>query len=72
MISKLSICLDNIYNSVTCAIGPSVNTLKAHPNFAICLNFQQQNPLKNQYVPHLNSKNCEIKFIKFDLPKAFQ
>jgi hypothetical protein len=36
-----------------------VNTSRAqlifflpNPIFAICLNFQQQNPLKNQYFPH--------------------
>jgi hypothetical protein len=29
--------------SVVCAVGVSLN-----PIFAICLNFQQQNPLKNQ------------------------
>jgi len=29
---------------------------------AICLNFEQQNPLKNEYLPHLSSKNCEIMF----------
>jgi len=37
-----------------------------------CLNFQQQNPRKNQYLPHLSSENCEINSIKFDLPRAFQ
>jgi hypothetical protein len=25
-------------------------------HFAIFLNFQQQNPLKNQYLPHLGSE----------------
>jgi hypothetical protein len=29
------------------------------PNFAICLNFQQQNSLKNQYLPHISFENCE-------------
>jgi len=28
------------------------------------LNFQEQNPLKNQYLSHLSSKNYEIKFFK--------
>jgi hypothetical protein len=28
---------------------------------AICLNFQQQNSLKNQYLPHISFENCEIK-----------
>jgi hypothetical protein len=27
------------------------------------LNFQQQNPLKNQYLPHLSSENCKINSI---------
>jgi hypothetical protein len=56
-----------------------VNTLRAQlifpskPSFfAICLNFQQQNSLKNQYLPQLSSENCEINSIKFDSPKAFQ
>jgi hypothetical protein len=57
-----------------------VNTLRAQLifpskpslNFAICLNFQQQNSLKNQYLPQLSSENCEINSIKSDLPKAFQ
>jgi hypothetical protein len=54
-----------------------VNTLRAQvifpykPNFAICLNFQQQNPLKNQYLPHLGSETREINSVKSDLPRAF-
>jgi hypothetical protein len=40
--------------------------------FAICLNFQQQNPLKNQYLPYLSFENCEINSIKSDSPRAFQ
>jgi hypothetical protein len=57
----------------------NVNTLKAQLLFPfkpiflqIFLNFQQQNPLKNQYLPHLNSENCEINSAKSDLPRAFQ
>ncbi len=34
------------------------------PIFAICLNFQQQNSLKNQYLPHISFENCEINSIK--------
>jgi hypothetical protein len=56
-----------------------VNTLRGlnwfffpNPIFAICLNFQQQNPLKYQYLPHLSSKTCEINSSKSDLPRAFQ
>ncbi len=37
-----------------------------NPIFAIFLNFQQQNPLNNQHLPHLSSENYEIKFIKSD------
>jgi hypothetical protein len=33
---------------------------------AIWSNFQQQNPLRKQYLPHLSSENCEIKLIKSD------
>jgi hypothetical protein len=41
--------------------------------FAVCLNFQQQNSLKTQYLLHLiSSENCEIKSIKSDSLKAFQ
>jgi hypothetical protein len=41
-----------------------------NPIFAICLNFQQQNPLKNQYLAHLSSENCEINSIKSDSPRG--
>jgi hypothetical protein len=40
--------------------------------FVICLNFQQQNPLTNQYLSHLSSENCEIKSIKSDFPRTFR
>jgi hypothetical protein len=44
-----------------------------NPIFAICLNFEQQNPLENQYIPHLSSKNCEIiTSVRSDLARAFQ
>ncbi len=43
-----------------------------NPIFAICSNFQLQNPLKNQCLPHLSSENCEINSIKSNLPRAFQ
>jgi len=54
-----------------------VNTLRAQlvffpSNFlAICLNFQQQNSLKNQYPSHLSFENCEINSIKSDSPEGF-
>ncbi len=43
-----------------------------NPIFAICLNFQQQNPLQNQYLPHLSSENCEINSINSDSLRDFQ
>jgi hypothetical protein len=49
--------------SVACAVGPSVNTLlifSYKPNFCNSFEFQQQNPLKNQYLPHLSSEIFEI------------
>jgi hypothetical protein len=42
-----------------------------HPIFAICLNFPQRNPSKNQYLPHLSSENCEIASTKPDFAKGF-
>ncbi len=74
---KIDVITLNISN-VVCAIDSSVNTLRiqlifnSNPIFTICLNFQQQNPFINQYLPHLSSKNLEIKFIKYDLLKTFQ
>ncbi len=43
-----------------------------NPIFVICLNFQQKNPLRKQYLSHLSSENCEINCIEFDSPRAFQ
>jgi hypothetical protein len=43
-----------------------------NPIFAICLNFQQQNPLQDQYLSHLSSENCEINSIKSDSLRDFQ
>ncbi len=39
---------------------------------AICLNFQQQNTLKNQDLPHLSSENCKTNSVKSNSPRAFQ
>ncbi len=39
--------------------------------FAIYLNFQQQKSLKNQYLLHLSSQDCEINSIKFNSSRAF-
>jgi hypothetical protein len=36
------------------------------------LKFQQQNHLKNQYLPHLSFENYEINSMKSDLLRAFQ
>jgi len=57
-----------------------VNTLRAQlifpskPSFfwQFVKKFQQQNSLKNQYLPQLSSENSEINSIKSDSPKAFQ
>ncbi len=39
--------------------------------FAVCLNFQQQNPLENEYLPHpLSFENCEINSIESDSSRA--
>jgi len=43
-----------------------------NPIFVICLNFQQQDPLKENYLPHLSFENCEINSIEFDSPRASQ
>ncbi len=69
-----------MYSSVACAVGPSVNKLRTQLIFSFqtqflqffFLNFQQQNSLKNEYLSHLSSENCEINSIKSDSPRAFQ
>ncbi len=43
-----------------------------NPILAICLNFQEQNPFQNQYLPPLSSEDCEINSIKFDSSRALQ
>jgi hypothetical protein len=35
------------------------------------LNFQQQNRLKNQYLPHLGSETRETNSVKSDSPRTF-
>ncbi len=55
----------------------NTHTLRAliflpNPNFAICLNFQRQNPFKNQYLPYISSENCGINSVESDSPRAFQ
>jgi hypothetical protein len=42
-----------------------------NPNFEL-KNISEQNPLQNQYLPHISYKNCEVNYIKSDLLKAFQ
>jgi len=65
------------YTSVTCDVGLNVNALRTElifhskPNFCNLFEFQQQNPLKNQYHAHPSSENCEINSIKSDLMCAF-
>jgi hypothetical protein len=41
-------------------------------SFAICLNFQNKNLLKNQFLSHLSFENCEIISNKSDLPRPLQ
>jgi hypothetical protein len=40
--------------------------------FGIYLNFQQQKSLKNQYLPHSESKSYQINFIKSCSSRSFQ
>jgi len=40
--------------------------------FEIYLNFQQQKPFKNQYLPHSESKSHQIKSIKSCSSRSFQ
>jgi hypothetical protein len=54
-----------------------VNTLKTQliflskHKFFNLFEFLLKNPLKNQYLPHLSSENCEVKLIKSDSSRAF-
>jgi hypothetical protein len=63
---------------VACAIGPSVNTLKAQLIFPSKLNFCNffeiltTKSFKNQYIPQFSYENCDMNSIKFDLSNAFQ
>jgi len=67
-----------LYTSVVCAVGPSVNTLRAQliftykPKFCNLFEFPQQISLKNQYLSHLSSENCEIISTRSDSWGAFQ
>jgi hypothetical protein len=50
--------------SMACAIGPSVITSSTDSSFqnlffGIYLNYQQQKSLKNQYIPHSESKSTK-------------
>ncbi len=49
------------------SVGPKCEHIEGSTDFSFqtkisqfCLNFHQQNSLKNQYLPHLSSENCEI------------
>jgi hypothetical protein len=44
----------------------------SNPIFTICLNYWQENPLQNPYLPHLRSENCEINLIKSGLSRVHQ
>jgi hypothetical protein len=55
----------------------NVNALRAQliipskPNIYNLFEFPEKNPLKNQYLSHLSSENCEINSIKSDSPEGF-
>ncbi len=62
--------------SVSCAVGPSVTTSSTDFSFqnlffGIYLNFQQQKSLKNQYLPHSESKSHQINSIKSCSSRSF-
>ncbi len=53
---------------MACAVGPSVTTLSTNFSFqnlvfGIYLNFQWKKSLKNQYLPHSESKSYQINSI---------
>jgi len=64
--------------SVACAVGPSVNTLRAQlilpsePNFCNFFEFPATKSSQKSifFTPYL--ENCEITSIKSDSPRAFQ
>jgi hypothetical protein len=56
---------------VACAVAPSVTTSSTNFSFQTCffgiyLNFQRQKSLKNQYLPHSESKSYQIQ-LQFNL-----
>jgi hypothetical protein len=61
-----------------CVLGPSVNTWRAQldfpskPNFTNWVEFSTTDSLKNQYLSHLSSENCEMNSVKSDSLRAFQ
>ncbi len=73
---KPGIC-DLIHTSVACAFGPSVTASSTYFSFqnlvflGIYLNFQRQKSLKNQYLPHSESKSYQINSIKSCSPRSF-
>jgi hypothetical protein len=63
--------------SVACAVGPSVTTPSTDFSFktwffGIYLNFQRQKSLKNQYLPHSESKSYQINPLKPCSSRSFQ
>jgi hypothetical protein len=62
---------------MACAVGPSVTASSTDFSFQnlvfwIYLNFQRQKSLKNQYLPHSESKSYQINSIKSCLSRSFQ
>jgi hypothetical protein len=66
--------------SVACAVGPSVTSFTSSTDFFpsktwflfIYLNFQGYKSLKNQYLPHSESKSYQINSIKSCSSRSFQ
>jgi hypothetical protein len=62
---------------VACAVGPSITTSSTdfsfqNPVFGIYLNFQSQKSLKNQYLPHSESKSYQLNSIQSCSSRSFQ
>ncbi len=74
--SPMKFCHFNV-TSVACAVGPNVITSLTDFSFqnlvfGIYLNFQSQKWLKNQYLPHSESKSYRINSIKSCSSRSFQ
>jgi hypothetical protein len=64
-------------DNITCVVGPKCEHtqlifLSKSYFLIICLNFQQQNSFKIQYLSHLKYENYQINFIKSNSTTTFQ